>query len=105
MSATAKVGGKDVELPFIDPNQNGAFVAWLCSDQGSWITGQVFGTGADRVQILSQPAYATAMYLPGGLTVDGIAANFKKVFGGRLENFGLMKKPYAFYDGVKPQAE
>lgn len=105
MSATAKIGGKEVELPFIDPNQNGAFVAYLCSDHGSWITGQIFGTGADRVQILSQPKYDTAMYLPGGLTVDGIVANCKKVFGTRLENFGLMKKPYAYYDGVKPQAE
>ena len=42
----------------------------------------------------------------GGLTVDGIVASFKKVFGTRLENFGLMKKPYAFYDGVKlPEKE
>jgi 3-oxoacyl-[acyl-carrier protein] reductase len=103
MSATARIGGKDVPLPFIDPNQNGAFVAYLCSDAGDWITGQVFGTGNDRVQIVSQPKYDTAMYLPGGLTVEGILANFKKVFGTRLENFGLMKKPYAFYDGVKPQ--
>jgi 3-oxoacyl-[acyl-carrier protein] reductase len=103
MSATAKVGGKTVELPFIDPNQNGAFVAFLCSDHADWVTGQIFGSGADRVAVLEQPKYGTAMYLAGGLTVDGIVENFKKVFGTRLENFGLMKKPYAFYDGVKPQ--
>lgn len=102
MSATAKVGGKTVDLPFIDPNQNGAFVAYLCSDEADWITGQLFGSGADRVQIVSQPAYATAMYLAGGLTVDGIVENMKKVFDKRLEPFGLMKPPYAFYDGVKP---
>ena len=35
------------------------------------------------------------------VTVDGIVENFKKVFDKRLENFGLMKPPYAFYDGVK----
>jgi 3-oxoacyl-[acyl-carrier protein] reductase len=104
MSATAKVGGKTVELPFIDPNQNGAFVAFLCSDEGGWITGQIFGTGADRAQIVEQPKYGTAMYLPGGLTVDGIREHFKKVFDKRLENFGLMKPPYAFYDGLKPPA-
>lgn len=102
MSATAKVGGQTVELPFLDPNQNGAFVAYLCSDEADWITGQIFGSGADRVQIVEQPKYGIAMYLPGGLTVDGIVENFKKVFGTRLENVGLMKKPYAFYDGVKP---
>jgi 3-oxoacyl-[acyl-carrier protein] reductase len=100
MSATAKVGGKTVELPFIDPNQNGAFVAFLCSDRADWVTGQIFGSGADRVQIVDQPSYGTAMYLTGGLTVDGIVLNFKKAFDGRLEDFGLMKRPYAFYDGV-----
>jgi len=104
MSATAKIGGKEVELPFIDPTQNGAFVAFLCSDHADWVTGQIFGSGADRVAILEQPRYGTAMYLPGGLHVEGIVENFKKVFGTRLENVGLMKKPYAFYDGVKPQA-
>jgi len=103
MSATAKVGGRTVELPFIDPNQNGAFVAFLCSDHADWVTGQIFGTGADRVQIVAQPRYATALYLAGGLSVDGLVANFKKVFGTRLEEFGLMKKPYAFYGGVRPE--
>jgi 3-oxoacyl-[acyl-carrier protein] reductase len=101
MSAQAKVGGKTVDLPFIDPNQNGAFVAYLCSDQADWITGQIFGTGANRVQIVEQPRYGTAMYLPGGLDVDGISEHFKKVFRGRLEPFGLMKPPYPYYDGVK----
>jgi 3-oxoacyl-[acyl-carrier protein] reductase len=105
MSASAKVGGKTVELPLLDPNQNGAFVAFLCSDHADWVTGQIFGSGADRVQIVEQPKYGSAMYLEGGLSVAGILANFKKVFGSRLENVGLMKKPYAWYDGVKPSAE
>jgi NAD(P)-dependent dehydrogenase (short-subunit alcohol dehydrogenase family) len=105
MSATARIGGKTLELPFIDPDQNGAFVAFLCSDQADWVTGQIFGSGNDRVQIVAQPAYGTALYLPGDFTVDAIAANFKKVFGTRLENVGLMKKPYAFYDGVKAQED
>lgn len=105
MSATARIGGKTVELPFLDPNQNGAFVAFLCSDEANWVTGQLFGSGADRVQIVEQPKYGTAMYLEGGLTVEGIVSNFKKVFDKRLENVGLMKTPYAFYDGVEPQSK
>jgi 3-oxoacyl-[acyl-carrier protein] reductase len=103
MSATAKIGGKTVELPFLDPNQNGALVAFLCSDEADWVTGQIFGSGADRVQIVEQPRYGTALYLPGGFDVEGIRASFKKVFHNRLEDFGLMKRPYAFYDGVEPQ--
>ncbi len=105
MSATARIGGKTVELPFIDPNQNGAFVAWLCSDEANWVTGQLFGSGADRVQIVEQPKYGTALYLPGGLRVEGVSAHFKKVFDKRLENVGLMKNPYPFYDGVEPPSE
>jgi 3-oxoacyl-[acyl-carrier protein] reductase len=103
MSASAKVGGKTVDLPFVDPNQNGAFVAFLVSDQADWVTGQIFGTGNDRVQILEQPRYGTALYLPGAYSVEAIAGSFKKVFGNRLEPFGLMKAPYPHYAGVKPQ--
>ena len=48
MSATFKgADGKPAAgAPFFDPNLNGPFVAYLCSDEASWITGQVFGTGA-----------------------------------------------------------
>jgi NAD(P)-dependent dehydrogenase (short-subunit alcohol dehydrogenase family) len=101
MSQGFKSGGKSPDVPFLDPNQNGAFVAFLCSDHADWVTGQIFGTGNGRVQIVEQPRYGTALFIEG-LPVEGIVENFKKVFGNRLENFGLMKKPYPFYDGVKP---
>ncbi len=103
MSASAKVGGKDVELPYIDPSQNGAFVAFLCSDEADWITGQIFGTGNDRVAIVEQPRYATAMFKTGGWSVEDLRKHFEAQLGRRLEPFGLMKPPYPFYDGVKPQ--
>jgi 3-oxoacyl-[acyl-carrier protein] reductase len=102
MSSTAKISGKEVELPFIDPNQNGAFVAFLCSDEASWVTGQIFGTGADRTVILEQPRYGTGMFKPDGWSVEDLRKSFKSVFGTRLEPFGLMKEPYPFYAGVRP---
>jgi 3-oxoacyl-[acyl-carrier protein] reductase len=105
MSATAKIGGKDVELPFIDPTQNGAFVAYLCSDEADWITGQIFGTGNDRVAIVEQPKYGTAMVEPGGWSVDDLRKHFRSALGKRLEPFGLMKPPYAFHGGVRPQKD
>jgi 3-oxoacyl-[acyl-carrier protein] reductase len=104
MSASAKIGGKVVDLPFIDPALNGPFVAWLCSDDAAWVTGQIFGTGGDRVVILEQPKYGTGMYKPGGWSVEDLQKHMKGVFGTKLENFGLMKTPYAFYkDGVRPE--
>lgn len=102
MSATAKVGGKEVKLPEIDPTRNGAFVAFLCSDEASWVTGQIFGTGADRTVILEQPRYGTGMFKPEGWSVEDLRKHFKSVFGARLEPFGLMKEPYPFYAGVRP---
>ena len=106
MSANAKLpDGRTVEGPLIDPIRNGAFVAWLCSDEASWVTGQIFGTGGERVVILEQPRYGTAMFREGGWSVDALRQQMKPVFGARLEPFGLMKGPYAFYGGVKPQAE
>jgi 3-oxoacyl-[acyl-carrier protein] reductase len=100
MSATAKVSGKEVALPVIDPNRNGAFVAFLCSDDARWVTGQIFGTGADRTLILEQPRYGTGMFKPDGWSVEDLRKSFKGVFGTRLEPFGLMKEPYPFYAGV-----
>jgi len=106
MSATAKVGGKTVDLPFFDPTLNGPFVAWLCSDDANWVTGQIFGSGGDRVVIVEQPKYGTAMFKPGGWSVEDLQKSFKGVFGNKLENFGLMKPPYPFYEeGVKVEAK
>ena len=105
MSATAKVGGKTVDLPFVDPALNGPFVAYLCSDEADWITGQIFGTGADRVIVVEQPRYGPTMLKPGGWSLDDIRENFKDKLGNRLEPFGLMKTPYPFYDGVKPPSK
>jgi 3-oxoacyl-[acyl-carrier protein] reductase len=105
MSANAKIGGKTVELPFVDPELNGPFVAWLCSDDASWVTGQIFGTGGDRVVILEQPRYGTGMYKPGGWSVEDLQQHMKSVFGAKLEPFGLMKPPYPFYGGVKVEGE
>ena len=71
MSSTYKgPDGKEVELPFMDPTQNGAFVAFLCSDAARWISGQVFGTGNNRVSVLEQPRYGHTVHMDGGWTVE-----------------------------------
>jgi 3-oxoacyl-[acyl-carrier protein] reductase len=102
MSASAKVEGKQVEAPFFDPALNGPLVAYLCSEEGNWITGQVFGSGGDRVVIMKHPAYDTGMFQPGGWSVEQLRENMPKFFRNRLEPVGLFKKPYPYYDGVKP---
>jgi 3-oxoacyl-[acyl-carrier protein] reductase len=104
MSATAKgADGKEFEGPFFDPALNGPLVVYLCSDEGNWITGQVFGSGGDRVVIMRHPAYDTGMFKPGGWSVEDLREHMPKFFRNQLEPVGLFKKPYPYYDGVKPQ--
>jgi len=106
MSATFKdADGKEVQGPFFDPNLNGPFVAYLCSDEGRWISGQVFGTGSDRVVIMRHPRYDTGMFRPGGWDVEALREHMPKFFKAQpqLEPVGLRKQPYAWYDGVEPQ--
>jgi 3-oxoacyl-[acyl-carrier protein] reductase len=109
MSATFKgADGKPAaNAPFFDPNLNGPFVAYLCSDEASWITGQVFGTGADRVVIMRHPTYDTGMFRPGGWDVEALREHMPKFFKmqPQLEPVGLYKKPYPYYGGVKPEPE
>jgi len=106
MSATFKgADGKEVAGPFFDPTLNGPIVAYLCSDEGSWVTGQVFGTGGDRVVIMKHPVYDTGMFKPGGWDVAALREHMPKFFKGRLEPVGLYKKPYPYYDGVKPESK
>jgi 3-oxoacyl-[acyl-carrier protein] reductase len=103
MSASAKgADGKEYDGPVFDPTLNGPLVAYLCSDEGSWITGQVFGSGGDRVVIMRHPTYDTGMFQPGGWTVEALQEHMRKFFGNGLEPVGLFKKPYPYYNGVKP---
>ncbi|MCP4004155.1 MAG: SDR family NAD(P)-dependent oxidoreductase [bacterium] len=106
MSATYKgPDGKDVELPFIDPTRNGAFVAFLCGDKANWVSGQIFGSGGERVVMLEQPRYGTGMYKEGGWGVEDLEKHFETHLKNHMEAVGLMKTPYPFYDGVKPKGK
>lgn len=103
MSATFKgPDGKEVSGPYLDPALNGPMVVFLASDEAQYVTGQIFGTGGDRLTILSQPRYGHTMIKPGGWGLDDIKQHFKAHFGNRLEPLGIEKAPYPFYAGVKP---
>ncbi len=86
------------------PEQAAPFLAFLASDEAFWVHGQVFNAGGEAIRIMHQPTYATGMYMPGGWTVQAIKDKFKSVFFGHLENFGLGKPPYAYYNGL-PKGE
>ncbi len=86
------------------PEQAAPFLAWLASDKAFWVHGQAFNSVGEGIRIMRQPAYGTGMYMPGGWTVEQIDAKFKSVFFNQLENFGLGKPAYAYYNGL-PKGE
>jgi 3-oxoacyl-[acyl-carrier protein] reductase len=99
MSATAKIGGKSAEnAPFLDPTLNGPFVAYLCSDEANYITGQCFGTGGERVEIVQHPKYGNAIYREGGWDVESLQAQFRRKFAAFLEPVGLIATSYSYLE-------
>jgi NAD(P)-dependent dehydrogenase (short-subunit alcohol dehydrogenase family) len=106
MTAAVKdASGKPVdESRFLDPALNAPMVAFLCSDEADWVTGQVFALGANRLGIMHQPRYGDMMYREGGWTLEAIRQLFPRTLGNRLEPFGLAKQPYAYFGGVKAQS-
>ena len=94
--------GKKHPMPYIDPELNGPVLVYLCSDEGNYISGQVFGTGGERITLLSQPKYGHTLIMPGGWTVEEVQKNFRQNFGARLEPIGITKPPYPFSDGINP---
>jgi len=94
--------GKKHPMPFIDPELNGPVLVYLCSDDGNYISGQVFGTGGERIALLSQPKYGHTLFMPGGWTLEEVQKHFKPNLGNRLEPLGITKPPYPFADGIVP---
>jgi len=94
--------GKKHPMPFIDPELNGPVLVYLCSDDGNYISGQIFGIGGERIALLSQPKYGHTLFMPGGWTLDAVQKNFKSNLGNKLESLGITKPPYPFANGVLP---
>jgi 3-oxoacyl-[acyl-carrier protein] reductase len=93
------------ESRFLDPNLNAPMVAYLCSEEGSWITGQVFSVGGNRLGITRHPVYGDTMFRDGGWSLDAIRQLFRPTLGSKLEPFGLTKQPYPYYGGVKAKQD
>lgn len=104
MSDTFKdASGKDVELPYIDPSRNGPLVAYLCSDKASSISGQIFGSGGERVAHMVQPHYGKTLIKEGGWEVEDIDRHLLEKLSAEFGALGMLGKPYPFHDGVKPK--
>jgi len=105
MTATAKdADGNEIEMRYWDPALNAPIAAYMISDEGSWITGQVFATGMDRLGVMRQPQYGLTLLREEGWDMASVKRWAKQALDKRLEPFGLAKVPYPYYGGVKPKA-
>jgi 3-oxoacyl-[acyl-carrier protein] reductase len=100
MSDTFKTANDDDALPFVDPELNGPLVCYLCSDKANTISGQVFGSGGDRIAHMQQPHYGKTLLREGGWTVAQIDAQLLPQLRGEFGALGMLGKPYPFHDGV-----
>jgi 3-oxoacyl-[acyl-carrier protein] reductase len=87
-------------LPYVDPTLNGALVAFLASDLARAVSGQVFGSGGDRVAHMVQPHYGKTLIREGGWTVAALAEQFVAQFAGQFGALGMLGRPYPFHGGV-----
>jgi 3-oxoacyl-[acyl-carrier protein] reductase len=96
--------GKGVQLPYIDPALNGPLVAFLCSDRAAAVSGQIFGSGGERVAHMVQPHYGKTLIRDGGWDLESIDRHFAQQLQGEFGALGMMGKPYPFHRGVTESA-
>ncbi|MFM8410355.1 MAG: SDR family NAD(P)-dependent oxidoreductase [Alphaproteobacteria bacterium] len=75
--------------PEMNPDLNGAIVAYLASERAGHVNGQVFGRRGFAFTIFQTPRPVAAMYKEGGWTASEIAANFDAAFGEHLQPVGI----------------
>ncbi|MBC2778971.1 SDR family NAD(P)-dependent oxidoreductase [Parasphingopyxis marina] len=92
-------------LPFVDPALNGPLVAFLCSDKARTVSGQVFGSGGERVAHMVQPHYGKTLVREAGWTVEALEKHFIGQLAGEFGALGMLARPYPFHEGVGPQGE
>jgi len=92
--------GGSAPLPYVDPALNGALVVFLCSDLAAGVSGQVFGSGGERVSHMVQPHYGKTLIREGGWTIEALAEQFTRQLAGEFGALGMLGQPYPFHGGV-----
>ena len=92
-------------LPFVNPGLNGDLVAFLCSDLAQSVSGQIFGSGGERVAHMVQPHYGKTLIREGGWTLEALQDHFLPHLASQFGPLGMLGQPYPFHDGVSPQGK
>jgi NAD(P)-dependent dehydrogenase (short-subunit alcohol dehydrogenase family) len=85
-------GGADAP-PDQDPALNAPLVAFLASEQASYVNGQVLGRTGYAYTIFQTPRQVAAMWREGGWTPGELAEHFHEVLGQHLQPVGMPAHP------------
>jgi len=75
--------------PEMNPDLNGALVAYLASDRAAHVNGQIFGRRGFAFTIFQTPRPVASMYKEGGWTAGEIADHFDAALGEHLQQIGI----------------
>ena len=79
--------------PDQDPALNAPLVAFLASEQASYVNGQVLGRTGYAYTIFQSPRQVAAMWRSGGWTPAEVAEHFHEVLGQHLQPVGMPAHP------------
>ena len=79
--------------PDQDPALNAPLVAFLASEQASYVNGQVLGRTGYAYTIFQTPRQIAAMWREGGWTPGEVAEHFHEVLGQHLQPVGMPAHP------------
>ena len=85
-------GGADAP-PDQDPALNAPLVAFLASEQASYVNGQVLGRTGYAYTIFQSPRQVAAMWRDGGWSPSEVAEHFHDVLGQHLQPVGMPAHP------------
>lgn len=95
--------GRAGEALQFSPELNGPMVVFLASDEAAAVSGQIFGTGGERLSHLVQPHYGKTLIREGGWDLKAIRQQFPHHMPGEFGALGMLGRPYPFHDGLPNQ--
>ncbi len=89
MTGTIPGWDPDNPPPEMNPELNGALIAFLASDAAADVNGQLFGRKGFGYTLFQQPRPVALLYKDGPMNAGEIAANFDAVFREFLQPIGI----------------